>query len=126
MGQKLGNSWRIGPDDTNWGGVLANIDINAALAAYAGPEPDGSGGGWNDPCLLLAEEWTGQQRMTELQTRAQFNMFVLHFLLFARRTISFEDEKVQTSAFFLHFIALHVAFVVSNTHTHTHVYFTLG
>lgn len=30
-----------------------------------------------DPCLLLAEEWTGVQRMTELQTRAQFNMWAI-------------------------------------------------
>eukprot|EP00041_Stephanoeca_diplocostata_P018083 m.375207 g.375207 ORF g.375207 m.375207 type:complete len:544 (+) comp20915_c0_seq2:152-1783(+) len=71
QGQQLGNSWRIGPDDTNWHGVLTNIDINANLAAYAGP------GGWNDPCLLLAEEWSGTQRQTELQTRAQFNMWAV-------------------------------------------------
>ena len=37
QGQSLGNSWRIGPDDTNWHGVLTNIDINAPLAKYAGP-----------------------------------------------------------------------------------------
>ena len=37
----IANSWRIGPDDTNWHGVLANIEINANLALYAGP------GGWN-------------------------------------------------------------------------------
>eukprot|EP01048_Picozoa_sp_COSAG05_P032593 COSAG05_NODE_12579_length_462_cov_1.278237_1_plen_91_part_10 len=36
-GKTLGNSWRIGPDDTNWHGVLTNIDINAELAPYAGP-----------------------------------------------------------------------------------------
>jgi len=71
IGAKIANSWRIGPDDTNWHGVLANIDINANLAAYAAP------GGWNDPCLLLAEEWTGVQRMTEAQTRAQFNMWAI-------------------------------------------------
>lgn len=35
VGQSLGNSWRIGPDDTNWDGVLKNIDINANLSAYA-------------------------------------------------------------------------------------------
>lgn len=39
--QSLANSWRIGPDDSNWGAILKNIDINAELAVYAGP------GGWN-------------------------------------------------------------------------------
>ena len=32
----LGNSWRIGPDDTNWDGVLKNIDIMNGLQNYAG------------------------------------------------------------------------------------------
>ena len=36
-GKTLGNSFRIGPDDTNWNGILTNIDINANLAPYAGP-----------------------------------------------------------------------------------------
>lgn len=35
--QTLGNSWRIGPDDTNWQGVLTNIDINSELSQYSGP-----------------------------------------------------------------------------------------
>ena len=26
VGKSLGNSWRIGPDDTDWSGVLKNID----------------------------------------------------------------------------------------------------
>ena len=70
-GKTLGNSWRIGPDDTSWPGVLTNIDINAALAPYAGP------GGWNDPCLLLAETWDGKLRMTPTQTRTQFSMWAI-------------------------------------------------
>ena len=71
VGASLGNSWRIGPDDTNWNGVLTNIDINAGLAQYAGH------GGFNDPCLLLAEDSNGQQTMTERQTRFQFSMWAL-------------------------------------------------
>lgn len=71
VGASLGNSWRIGPDDTNWDGVLKNIDIMNGLQKYAGP------GGWNDPCLLLSRTSTGQQRMTELQTRAQFSMWAV-------------------------------------------------
>mgnify|MGYP001196683837 CR=1 FL=1 len=71
VGMTLGNSWRIGPDDTNWNGVLTNIDINADLSLYAGP------GGFNDPCLLLAEDHTGKQRITELQTRFQFSMWAI-------------------------------------------------
>jgi len=71
LGQTLGNSWRIGPDDTNWAGVLKNIDINAALSNYSGP------GGWNDPCLLLAEDEHGNKRVTEMQSRAQFSMWAV-------------------------------------------------
>eukprot|EP00043_Microstomoeca_roanoka_P012628 m.122531 g.122531 ORF g.122531 m.122531 type:complete len:96 (+) comp15548_c0_seq6:863-1150(+) len=50
-------------DDTNWAGVLTNIDINSQLAQYAGP------GGFNDPCLLLAETSDGQLRMTPQQVK---------------------------------------------------------
>ena len=70
-GQSLGNSWRIGPDDTNWAGVLTNININADLSEYAGH------GGFNDPCLLLAEDDTGKQRITELQSRFQFSFWAV-------------------------------------------------
>jgi alpha-galactosidase len=70
-GMSLGNSWRIGPDDTNWSGVLTNIDMNAGLSKYAGP------GGFNDPCLLLAEDYAGRQRITEQQTRFQFSMWAI-------------------------------------------------
>ncbi|XP_065846502.1 probable alpha-galactosidase isoform X3 [Oscarella lobularis] len=69
IGYSLANSWRIGPDDTNWGGVLKNIDINAELAPYAGP------GGWNDPCLLLGNTSTNSPRVTEIQQRSQFSMW---------------------------------------------------
>ena len=36
VGALLGNSWRIGPDDNNWDGVLRNIDIMNGLQKYAG------------------------------------------------------------------------------------------
>eukprot|EP01121_Diplochlamys_sp_Union-15-3_P001049 TRINITY_DN1090_c0_g1_i1.p1 TRINITY_DN1090_c0_g1~~TRINITY_DN1090_c0_g1_i1.p1 ORF type:complete len:520 (+),score=61.44 TRINITY_DN1090_c0_g1_i1:109-1668(+) len=68
-GWDLGNSWRIGPDDTNWAGILQNIDIDASLAEYASP------GGWNDPCLLLGKTYDNTPRVTELQSRFQFNMW---------------------------------------------------
>jgi alpha-galactosidase len=71
IGYSLGNSWRIGPDDSNWGAILKNIDINAELAVYAGP------GGWNDPCLLLGATYTGSLRITEIQQRTQFNMWAV-------------------------------------------------
>ena len=70
-GKTLGNMWRIGPDDTNWQGVLTNININSALAKNAGP------GGWNDPCLLLAEDSAGNLRISQLQSRAQFSMWAV-------------------------------------------------
>jgi len=69
VGQSLGNEWRIGPDDTNWSGVLTNINIDAGLAEYAGP------GGWNNPCLLLGQTYNGENRVTPLQSRTQFNMW---------------------------------------------------
>jgi len=71
VGRLLGNSWRIGPDDTNWNGVLTNIDINADLWPYAGP------GGWNDPCLLLGRDNEGREAVTDLQGRAQFTMWAV-------------------------------------------------
>jgi len=71
VGMELGNSWRIGPDDTNWGGVKTNIDIETTLASYSGP------GGFNDPCLLLSKDASGQLAMTELQSRAQFSMWAI-------------------------------------------------
>lgn len=69
-GGALANSWRIGPDDTNWAGVLKNVDIMARVAQYSGPEK-----GWADPCLLLSTDWTGRERITPLQTRAQFALW---------------------------------------------------
>jgi len=71
VGMSIGNSWRIGPDDTNWGGILTNIDINAALFKFAGP------GGWNDPCLLLGYDENGTPAITEKQGRAQFTMWAI-------------------------------------------------
>jgi len=71
MGKLLGNSWRIGPDDTNWPGILKNIDAMNGLDKFAGP------GGWNDPCLLLSRQWTGASRVSELQSRAQFSMWAV-------------------------------------------------
>jgi len=71
VGQSLGNAWRTGPDDTNWDGVLQNINILADLGKYAAP------GGWNDPCLLLSKTAGGQDRVTDLQSRAQFSMWAI-------------------------------------------------
>lgn len=77
VGASIGNSWRIGPDDTNWNGILTNIDIMATLPQYAGP------GGWNDPCLLLSScsvehgDCPQRRRVTELQSRAQFSMWAV-------------------------------------------------
>ena len=68
---KIGNAWRTGPDDSNWGGVVKNIDILAPLSQYSAP------GGWNDPCLLLSQDWSGKRIMTELQIKAQFSMWAV-------------------------------------------------
>jgi len=67
----LGNSCRIGNDDTNWAGVLGDIDSMAPLYPYAGP------GGFNDPCLLLGRDHTGAVAVTDQQGRAQFSMWAV-------------------------------------------------
>jgi len=92
VGMGLGNSWRIGPDDTDWPGVLKNININARLAQYSGP------GGWNDPCLLLAETSTGELRMTHTQTRTQFNFWAIMAspLLISANVRNMSQENLET------------------------------
>ena len=69
MCHALGNSCRIGGDDTNWRGVLSDIDAMAPLYPYAGP------GGFMDPCLLLGRDSQGNVAVTDMQGRAQFSMW---------------------------------------------------
>ena len=45
-GDRLGNSWRIAGDGTNWGALSNCANQNAHLSSYARP------GAWNDPDLL--------------------------------------------------------------------------
>ncbi|KAH3756477.1 glycoside hydrolase family 27 protein [Pelomyxa schiedti] len=68
-GASLGNMWRTGPDDSNWAGILDNLDILSYVYEYAGS------GGWNDPDMLLNNDPEGNLRLTELQTRTQFNLW---------------------------------------------------
>ena len=91
-GARLGNSWRIAGDGTNWGALSNCINSNVALQQYAHP------GAWNDPDLLLgtgvgsndlatnpngcfkaseipqADAW---YMTSELQSRAQFSMWAV-------------------------------------------------
>jgi len=92
LGSGLGNSWRVGPDDVNWDGVLKNIDIMNGLEQFAGP------GGWNDPCLLLSRKWTGDLRVSELQTRAQFTMWAVLAapLLISGTVLNMTRETLET------------------------------
>jgi len=71
VGTRLGNEWRIGPDDGRWDLLLQNINIDAKLPQYAGP------GGWNNPCLLIGSDAFGNQIITELQSRFQFTMWAI-------------------------------------------------
>jgi len=73
VGPFMANSWRIGPDDTNWPGVLVDINTmaNFGLEVYSGP------GGWNDPCLLLSQDYQGNYAVTELQSQFQFTMWAI-------------------------------------------------
>ena len=68
VGAALADSWRTGPDDGGWAGILTNIDIAAPLARFAGP------GGFNDPDYLLFRDANGIEAQTELQVRAQFSV----------------------------------------------------
>jgi len=99
-GAGLGNSWRTGPDDSNWGGVMTNVDIMADgestlgdLAAFSGPDK-----GWNDPCLLLSVDASGKRDVTELQTRTQFNLWSILAspLLISGSIINMSDADMET------------------------------
>lgn len=70
-GMWLASLWRIGPDDTNWHGILTSINNNAPLAKHVGP------GGFNDPCLQLSTDPNNNFRITELQSRAQLSMWAV-------------------------------------------------
>jgi len=59
VGYSLGNSWRIGPDDTAWSDVINDVNIDVTVSQYAGI------GGWNDPCLLLGDRLTYEQAKTQ-------------------------------------------------------------
>ena len=67
----IANSARIGPDDTNWNGVLTDIDDMFELATNGGP------GSWNDPCLLLGADENGNEAQTDQQSRFQFTAWAL-------------------------------------------------
>jgi hypothetical protein len=71
MCHTLGNSCRIGNDDSNWAGALGDMDSMAPLWPYAGP------GGFNDPCLLLGRDANGGGDVTDQQGRAQFSMWAV-------------------------------------------------
>eukprot|EP00698_Gefionella_okellyi_P021063 TRINITY_DN6714_c0_g1_i1.p1 TRINITY_DN6714_c0_g1~~TRINITY_DN6714_c0_g1_i1.p1 ORF type:complete len:541 (-),score=92.99 TRINITY_DN6714_c0_g1_i1:227-1828(-) len=92
VGHDLGNSWRTGPDDTNWAGVLKNIDIMAPLWPFAGP------GGWNDPCLLLGRDSKGVEAVTDLQGRAQFSMWAIMAspMLLSQNVRNLSDYQLET------------------------------
>ena len=49
-GDRLGNSWRIAGDGTNWGALSNCMNENSKLQEYARP------GAWNDPDLLQGVE----------------------------------------------------------------------
>ena len=92
VGQSLGNSWRIGPDDGSWGNVLKNVNIMATVAQYAGP------GGWNDPCLLTSTSNTGAQLMTLQQSQMQFSVWAITAspLLISGSVLHMSDDLLKT------------------------------
>lgn len=92
VGHSLGNSWRTGPDDTNWHGVLDDLDDIAPLWPYAGP------GGWNDPCLLLGKDSNGNVDVTDPQGRAQFSMWAIVAapMLLSQNILNWTTYQIQT------------------------------
>ena len=92
VGAAIGNSARIGPDDTNWAGILTNIDVMASLSPYSGE------GYNNDPCLLLGADAKGQEAVTEQQSRAQFSMWsVLRApLLLSQEIANMSASRLET------------------------------
>jgi hypothetical protein len=92
VGASLGHSARIGNDDTNWYGVLSDIDSMAPLWPYAGPYYG------NDPCLLLGADNAGVQAVTEQQSRAQFSMWaVLRApMLLSQSVVNMSAHRLET------------------------------
>lgn len=92
VGAALGHSARIGGDDTNWGGILADVDAMAPLWPYAGPYYG------NDPCLLLGADSKGADAVTELQSRAQFSMWaVLRApMLLSQSVVNMSAHRLET------------------------------
>jgi hypothetical protein len=88
----LANSARIGPDDTNWNGVLTDIDDMFALAANGGP------GAWNDPCLLLGADEKGDEAQTEQQSRFQFTAWALLAapMLLSQSVVNMSPARLET------------------------------
>lgn len=72
--------------------MLSNVNINSQLAKFAGP------GGWNDPCLLLADTYKGDLRMTTRQTRTQFNFWAVMAspLLISANIRKMNPENLET------------------------------
>jgi hypothetical protein len=67
----IGNSARIGPDDTDFNNVLNDIDNMLQVSVNGGP------GGWNDPCLLLGVTSKGVEMITEAQSKFQFSAWAV-------------------------------------------------
>ena len=94
-GQRLGNSWRIGPDTgSGWQAVMANVEAMLGLASFAGPTA--GGGGWNDLSLLLLPGMGAAggpaQLMTPERHRAQFS---LHCILAANMLMTGNLSDLQ-------------------------------
>lgn len=72
---------RVGPDGVSWGRSLLNMELDANLSQWAGP------GHWNNPGLLISTKNDGPtapapgegapRRISEVQVRSQFSMFVV-------------------------------------------------
>lgn len=88
----IANSARIGPDDTNWNGVLSDIDDMLTLAPNGGP------GAWNDPCLLLGADSRGNEAQTEQQSRFQFTAWAVLAapMLLSQTIVNMSANRLET------------------------------
>ena len=99
VGKKLGNSWRIAGDGTNWGALSNCINQNVDLQEYASP------GAWNDPDLLLGNGVGSNDRDTNPsgcfvadeipQAKDWYQTYVCFFpcSFFFFRTLSYKSRK---------------------------------
>lgn len=71
VGRSVGHTWRVAADVREWEGVYETTRIMEQMSQFHGPN------GWNDPDMLLGSSAGAQLKLTPLQARAQFTLWVV-------------------------------------------------